>query len=50
MLAFVDGDEPYVISMNFGYKDKALYLHSATEGRKIEIIKKNNKVCFGSRM
>jgi uncharacterized protein len=45
-LALVDGDEPYVISMNFGYRDKTLYLHAANEGRKLEIIKKNNKVCF----
>jgi uncharacterized protein len=45
-LGFVDGDEPYVIAMNYGYKDNSLYFHAAGEGRKLEIIKKNNKVCF----
>lgn len=45
-LALADGDEPYIVSMNYGYKDKTLYLHAAAEGRKIELIKKNNKVCF----
>jgi nitroimidazol reductase NimA-like FMN-containing flavoprotein (pyridoxamine 5'-phosphate oxidase superfamily) len=41
----VDGDEPYVIAMNFGYNDKALYLYCAPEGRKTDLIRKNNKVC-----
>ncbi len=45
-LALVDGDKPYVVPMNFGYKDRALYLHSAPEGRKIDLIKKNPNVCF----
>ncbi len=44
-LAMVDGDEPYVVPMNFGYKDNALYFHSASEGRKIDILKSNPRVC-----
>ena len=31
-MADTDGT-PYVIPMNFGYKDGSLYLHSAQEGR-----------------
>lgn len=37
---------PYVVPMNFGYKDQCLYLHSASSGKKIEILKNNNNVCF----
>jgi nitroimidazol reductase NimA-like FMN-containing flavoprotein (pyridoxamine 5'-phosphate oxidase superfamily) len=45
-LAMVDDNKPYIIPMNFGYRDGALYLHSAPEGRKIDLIKKNPNVCF----
>ena len=45
-IGLVDGDEPYIVPVNFGYERNAIYFHSALEGRKIEIIKKNNKVCF----
>lgn len=37
---------PYVVPVNFGYKDKRLYFHSAPEGRKIDTIAQNNNVCF----
>ena len=30
----------------FGYADRSLYFHSAPEGKKLEILKKNNRVCF----
>ena len=45
-LAMVDGDMPYVVPLNFGYKENTVYFHSALEGRKIDIIKKNPQVCF----
>ncbi len=41
----IDG-KPYIVPMNFGYHDKILYLHSATEGRKIDILRKNSNICF----
>jgi nitroimidazol reductase NimA-like FMN-containing flavoprotein (pyridoxamine 5'-phosphate oxidase superfamily) len=44
-LALADGDRPYVVPLNFGHQDKKIYFHSAPIGRKIDIIKKNNKVC-----
>lgn len=40
-----DGNEPYVVPVNFGITEKSIYIHSAKEGRKIEILKKNNIVC-----
>ena len=39
-------DEPYVIPMNFGYQDNYIYLHSAREGRKLDILRNNDKVCM----
>ena len=45
-LAMCDGDQPYVVPLCFGYEDNALYFHSAGAGRKIDILKKNNRVCF----
>lgn len=45
-LAMCEGDVPYVVPLCFGYEKGALYFHSAIEGRKLEILKKNPKVCF----
>jgi uncharacterized protein len=45
-IALVDGNEPYLVPMNFGYKNNTLYFHSATAGRKIDILKENNSICF----
>jgi nitroimidazol reductase NimA-like FMN-containing flavoprotein (pyridoxamine 5'-phosphate oxidase superfamily) len=45
-VAMCDENMPYIVPMNFGYKDGCLFLHSAAEGRKIEILKKNQNVCF----
>ena len=45
-LAFCDGDEPYVVPVCFGYHDGKVFVHSAKEGRKLEIIKRSSKVCF----
>jgi nitroimidazol reductase NimA-like FMN-containing flavoprotein (pyridoxamine 5'-phosphate oxidase superfamily) len=32
--------------MYYGYKDNYLFFHSAKQGKKIDMIKKNNRVCF----
>lgn len=37
---------PYVVPMNFAYKDNVIYLHAALEGKKLDIIRKNSLVCF----
>jgi len=36
---------PYVIPMNFGYKDGVIYLHSGPTGHSIDILNLNNNVC-----
>lgn len=49
-LAMVDENMPYVIPLSFGYEMKdnelTLYFHSAGSGRKIDVLTKNNNVCF----
>ncbi len=48
---FYDGNEPYVVPMNFGYEFDGsklkLYMHCAKEGRRMSIIKSGHtKVAF----
>ncbi len=49
-VGMIDGDEPYVVPMNYGYvleNDKlTIYLHGARRGRKIDAIKANPKVFY----
>ena len=45
-LAFSEENRPYIVPLCFGYEDDTLYFHSAREGRKLDILRKNNKVCF----
>jgi len=45
-VGFMDEDIPYIVPMNFGYKGNCLYFHTATKGRKLDIIRRHNKVCF----
>ena len=49
-VAMTDGEKPYVVALNFGFDrledGLILYLHSASEGRKMDILKKNPNVYF----
>ena len=49
-LGLCDGDQPYVVPMNYGYTMEdgklTLYMHGATKGYKYEVIEKNPKVSF----
>jgi uncharacterized protein len=45
-VAMLDGDLPYIVPVNYGYSDGALYIHSAPEGKKIDLLGKDNRVCF----
>jgi len=45
-IALSQNNLPYIVPVAFGYKDDCLYFHSAPEGKKIDIIKQNNDVCF----
>ena len=39
-------DGPYIVPVNFGYSDGSFYIHSASEGQKLDIIRRNNRVCI----
>ena len=47
-IAMIDGDEPYLVPMNYGYTMEdgklTLYVHGATEGRKLDVLRANPKV------
>ena len=49
-VGMVDGDEPYVVPMNYGYtlvdEKLTIYLHGAKRGRKIDVLRENPKVFF----
>ena len=45
-LAMCDDGQPYIVPLNFGYDGRFLYFHTAPEGKKIDIIKRNNRVGF----
>jgi len=43
-------NKPYIVPLNFAYEvvgeDVFIYFHSAPEGKKLDMIAKNNNVCF----
>ena len=49
-VGMVDDGEAYVVPMNYGYTledgELCLYLHGATVGRKLDVMRKNPKVFF----
>ena len=45
-VALFDDEYPYIVPLNYGYRDNCLYFHCATQGKKLDLISKNNKVGF----
>jgi nitroimidazol reductase NimA-like FMN-containing flavoprotein (pyridoxamine 5'-phosphate oxidase superfamily) len=48
-IAFAVNNTPYIVTMNFGYtwnNDLILYFHCAKEGRKLDLMRQNSRVCF----
>jgi len=50
-VAMVDNGSPYVVPLSYGYRILngnmlALYFHCALEGRKLDVLRRNNRVCF----
>jgi nitroimidazol reductase NimA-like FMN-containing flavoprotein (pyridoxamine 5'-phosphate oxidase superfamily) len=37
--------KPYVLPFNFGYEEGIIFLHSAQQGKKIDILRNNPDVC-----
>lgn len=49
-LGLCDHGQPYIVPLNFGYSwpdsGLVLYFHCAAEGRKLDILRQNNRVCL----
>ncbi len=45
-IAMADDTGPYIVPVCFGTGPGALYIHSAQEGTKITMIRRNPRVCF----
>jgi len=45
-LGFAFENLPYIIPVNYGYRENKIYIHSAPSGEKIELINKCKTVCF----
>jgi nitroimidazol reductase NimA-like FMN-containing flavoprotein (pyridoxamine 5'-phosphate oxidase superfamily) len=45
-LAMVDQGEPYIVTLNYGYRESTMYFHSAVAGRKTRILGNGSRVCF----
>ncbi len=47
-LALQDDPAPYVIPLSFGWEPGRLYLHTAREGRKLDLLRRNPAVGFSA--
>jgi nitroimidazol reductase NimA-like FMN-containing flavoprotein (pyridoxamine 5'-phosphate oxidase superfamily) len=48
-VALCDGETPYIVTMNFGYRRAerpVLFFHCAGQGRKLDILERNDRACF----
>jgi nitroimidazol reductase NimA-like FMN-containing flavoprotein (pyridoxamine 5'-phosphate oxidase superfamily) len=45
-MALFDGEMPYIVPLNFLYKDGKIVFHCAWDGRKLDIISRNPNCCF----
>ncbi len=45
-MGLVCDGEPYVVPLCFGYDGAAVYLHMATEGKKLDWLRANPRVCL----
>ena len=39
-------NEPYVVPVSYGYDQGRIFFHSAKQGKKVDFMRRNNKVCF----
>jgi len=39
-------NEPYVVPVSYGYDKGKAYFHSSKQGKKVDFIKRNSRVCF----
>jgi nitroimidazol reductase NimA-like FMN-containing flavoprotein (pyridoxamine 5'-phosphate oxidase superfamily) len=46
VLSLNGGDYPYGVPMSYVYLDNRIYLHCALEGKKLDLLRANNRVAF----
>ncbi len=39
-------NNPYVVPLNFAYRDGKLFFHTGREGLKMDLLRRNSRVCF----
>lgn len=49
-LGFVDNGDAYIVPVNFAYDEGKIYIHSAPEGRKIELLRTDNHITFETEL
>ncbi|MFK5857631.1 MAG: pyridoxamine 5'-phosphate oxidase family protein [Bacteroidota bacterium] len=45
-ISMAKNNEPYMVTVNYGYDDEFIYFHSGQKGKKAEIITTNPSICF----
>ena len=45
-LGLAKDNSPYIVPVSFGHDGRAIYFHTAREGKKIDYIQANSAVCF----
>ena len=45
-LAMASGDRPYLVPLSFALDGEDLVLHMAAEGTKVDLLRRNPRVCF----
>lgn len=45
-LAMCDEGAPYVVPLTYGWRDGVAWAHCATEGRKLDVLARDPRVCF----
>jgi uncharacterized protein len=44
-LGLCEDGQPYVLPMSFGYDGRSVFLHCASQGRKLDVLTRNPHVC-----
>jgi nitroimidazol reductase NimA-like FMN-containing flavoprotein (pyridoxamine 5'-phosphate oxidase superfamily) len=45
-LAMADENGPYIVPLCFGFRSNTFYFHSATHGKKLDILREHPRICF----
>jgi hypothetical protein len=45
-MAMARDNQPYLVPLSFGYDGSAVYIHTAAQGKKIDFIQANPRVCI----